>query len=278
MAVVAQPIPDWIEDTLECPVCLKAIVDAPVYACDNIHHFCDVCYCELKKRGESCPVCRGNLTDKRIWSVEKILDRVFEKVKCKHEECNFQKADIARVEAHEEDCEHRPLPCYFCKEHFPLSMLAYHLIGRHERPLSDGYILNQTENWSCMPRHEFSSSEGKAIIFFTIVDGSHMSFFLNYIMIDSRYLMIWCSHNGSKFNKTNFQYTFTLKNGKSKAEGKTKAAMASTGFCLPMDVPLQSILDELPGVVIPRKQIVDNLCYEKKMHYSISFYKTPADD
>ena len=34
--------PSWSElkDALECPVCLKVIMDPPIYSCENLHGLC----------------------------------------------------------------------------------------------------------------------------------------------------------------------------------------------------------------------------------------------
>ena len=42
---------------LECRVCKKAIVDPPIYCCDDDHCFCYTCYEKLFNDDSNCPVC-----------------------------------------------------------------------------------------------------------------------------------------------------------------------------------------------------------------------------
>jgi len=269
-----QSLPEWMEDTLECPVCLKTIVDPPVYLCENTHPLCDICHDELKQRKEPCPVCRGKLTDKRSWSIEKILDKL-QKAACKYEKCSYKKADKARVEGHEEDCEHRLLCCYHCKEYIPLSNMSEHIVGRHKKP-SGGWVLhaNLSTSWE-IP--EVADGIAATVSNITI-DGKTISFHCNYLLGNPRYLLIWCSHNGSKSDKRTYQFSFSLYDGKAKDKGKNEVVMTYKGFCHPMDVPLESIKDDMTGAVVPRQFIRDNVCSENKTHFAISFSRTPSDD
>ena len=57
-------LPSWIEDledTLECPVCLRIFLDPPVYYCENQHPLCSKCHQPLFKESKPCPICRGQV-------------------------------------------------------------------------------------------------------------------------------------------------------------------------------------------------------------------------
>jgi len=273
---------ELIEDTLECPVCLKTIVEAPVFLCENIHTLCRVCHEELKKVGDPCPICRAKLTDKRNWNMEKILEKL-PKTSCKFEDCNFQKVDKDIVKEHEDNCRHRLVPCYHCDQQLPLSRLSDHLTGNHEMMSNDRYRLNTTDGWWSTVDyvdndHYVGNVLGMSNVFKANIGGKCMSFYFNSVLVDSKYLLIWGTHNGSKYDNKNYQFTFSLRSGKSNQNGKRNVLMTYTGFCLPMDVSLQSVKDKLLGALVSKQFIMDNVCSENKMRYSISFRKTPKDD
>jgi len=272
--VSIQSLPQWVKDTLECPVCLKTITDAPVYECENRHPLCEECHDALKERKDPCPVCRGKLTYKRNLTVEKILDKVLTKISCKYEECNYQKADKERVEEHEGDCEHRLLPCHCCENSVPLSKTLDHLTGVHKAISVEGYKFDDIGGrW--VKSSFWDAQQNQSLIFKTNVDGKTITFIQYFLMVESRYLLMWFTHTGSKLDTATFEYTFCVEDGKSESKGRN--LMTFVGFCLPMDTPVESIKQRLSGVVVPRGFIIDNaLCPENKLHYSIRFSKKPA--
>merc|ERR1719300_1494402 len=129
-----QPLPSWmadLEDILECPVCLKTLLDPPIHQCENGHCFCNSCHETLQRIGEDCPVCRNRLTNARNLTVEKMLDKL-PKIKCRYENCNFKRAWIDTVHQHETDCLFRLVECSACEEGIPLSSISDHLETAHE--------------------------------------------------------------------------------------------------------------------------------------------------
>merc|ERR1719495_1176624 len=88
---------------LECPVCLKMILDPPVHVCENGHLLCFTCHEDLKDSDRSCPVCEGTLTGDRNLFVEQVLAKLPQK-KCKYLGCHFQTASGDRLRDHEAAC------------------------------------------------------------------------------------------------------------------------------------------------------------------------------
>ena len=128
-----QPLPSWIaelEDDLECPVCLKTILDPPIHQCENGHCHCSSCHGPVNEGGE-CPVCRGQLSNGRNLTVEKMLARL-PKTKCRYEDCQFKRVEVGLVHEHETDCLFRLVECSACEEGIPLSSISDHLETAHE--------------------------------------------------------------------------------------------------------------------------------------------------
>ena len=107
------------------------VVTPEILKCENGHCFCSNCYESLKKEGQECPVCRGQLTKARCLAVEKMLEKL-PKAKCRYEDCQFKRAEVEVVHQHETDCLYRLVECGVCKEGIPLSSIAGHLEVAHE--------------------------------------------------------------------------------------------------------------------------------------------------
>ena len=107
------------------------VVTPEILKCENGHCFCSNCYESLKKEGQECPVCRGQLTKARCLAVEKMLEKL-PKAKCRYEDCQFKRAEAEVVHRHETDCLFRLVECGVCKEGIPLSSIAGHLEVAHE--------------------------------------------------------------------------------------------------------------------------------------------------
>merc|ERR1719259_694263 len=95
-----------LKDELECPVCLKTIMDPPIFLCEKGHCLCNTCRKDIKSRGQPCPECRGALTEARNVTFGRMLDKL-PKNKCKFDGCQFKKAELAIVKKHEVDCPYR---------------------------------------------------------------------------------------------------------------------------------------------------------------------------
>ena len=129
--------PAWfkeLEDILECPVCKEPFKAPPIYLCENMHGVCFKCRRSLMQLGDGvvcCPMCRGRLTQKRAYYLEKMLDKL-PKVKCRHANCGFKSADKTYVKEHEVECQQRLVACGDCGNWVSLSRLTLHQVKTHK--------------------------------------------------------------------------------------------------------------------------------------------------
>ena len=84
---------------------------------------------------------RGRLIKARNLALEKIVGKL-PKIKCRYEDCQFKRAEIAAVQQHETDCLFRLVECGVCKEGIPLSSIAGHLEVAHE--------IRFVQQWVCL--------------------------------------------------------------------------------------------------------------------------------
>jgi len=234
--------PEWvkkIESKLECPVCLKTILDPPVYMCVNIHMLCEDCHDELRRRNQKCPQCRGNFSRKRNLGIENILESI-PKTRCQFRGCDFAKADAEKVKKHEDSCKHRLVKCYVCDQDTPVSGLADHQVSVHksqdgiERTL--GRIGGRIQ---CPPRR--IGVESLPITVMGCKDGLKM--FFNMIPLDGGYQLMCISHNQSKEDTEKYEFTMALLCGKTydKDQDAIKRVAKFSGYCVPSDVSLDTI-------------------------------------
>lgn len=273
------PRADWVkdlqvEDALECPVCLKLIMDAPIYVCENNHPLCDVCRDQLKGRNSPCPVCRGSLTEKRSWSLEKLIGGL-KQTSCAFSTygCDYKKVNIARVQSHQEDCQHRRLPCYYCDEKIPLSGMATHLSDNHSAITRNNHKVefrnNAVKIWC--PTSYWNLKSGTTSVF-KVNRWKSITFFLNMLVVDSRYLLIWVTHSGSRHDKAVYRFTFKLHCGKAIDDQKVADEIVKySEFCLPMDTELKTIRDEMLQTIVLPTAFVD------KHTTSLNFFSCNLD-
>ena len=148
----SQPLPEWmaeLKDSLECPVCLKTIMDPPIFQCTRGHGLCINCREDIKNRGQPCPVCRDPLSNTRNLQVERMLDKL-PKNNCKYEACQFKKAEIDLVKTHEIDCPYRLVSCGNCNgiAGIALMKLTDHLTSVHHLMRFD-LQLGVEQGYSC---------------------------------------------------------------------------------------------------------------------------------
>ena len=118
---------------LECRVCKKAIVDPPIYCCDDDHCFCYTCYEKLFNDDSNCPVCvaMANGNGQLPWFVcthntirsrkrHRFLEAVvakFPKTQCKNPGCQTSMTATDHLAIHESsDCLYRSMVCFICAE------------------------------------------------------------------------------------------------------------------------------------------------------------------
>ena len=109
MASAYSSLPDWLAESLECPVCLDPFKDPPIYLCEKGHGLCQTCRDPLKAQDKSCPLCLGKLLDVRNLAVESMLEKL-PKIKCKYEGCAFERWDGELVKTQEGPTSNRPKP------------------------------------------------------------------------------------------------------------------------------------------------------------------------
>ena len=126
-----------LKKTLECPVCLDVITEAPIFLCENIlgHSLCSSCHQNLRSKDGSCPVCRAKLSGKRSLLLENLVETVDlpKKINCRHGGCNFKRSDEDVVKMHEEECENRDVPCGLCDAKISLKGMGEHATKTHAR-------------------------------------------------------------------------------------------------------------------------------------------------
>ena len=138
-------LPDWVAESLDCPLCLKIIKDPPIYLCEKGHGLCSTCREQLKTEDKPCPVCRGKLTDTRNLAVENFLEKL-PKIRCKYDGCTFERSDMQLVKNHEdEECREKPVQCRLCPESVAISKMVNHLETKHNQK-SIGFT-NLDEEW-----------------------------------------------------------------------------------------------------------------------------------
>lgn len=272
---VGREHPDWlrhIQDIIECPVCMEVMLDPPVFICENEHGLCVTCRHEQMKRGINlCPVCKGQLTERRNLMIEQILLKLPRK-KCKFLNCDFSKSASELVDKHEADCKHRWLACYHCECEVPLSEMLHHFATQHRAVFNElariGFPCAPFSEDHCV--HNFGRRGGKFTEVYLIDDGyqsgEYFQCFINFFLDDERFL-IWISHNQSKFARQEFKYTISLRCGKAKERGKELVLVEYTAFCQPMDVSLASIKKNMFCLVVPQHVLMEALDSEDRLFY-----------
>ena len=123
-------MPDWLKEVLECPGCHKVMMDGPIHLCGNDreeHSLCFQCF----EANKTCPVCEGEMTQRRNRMVESIVDKM-PKVGCKFQGCDYKMSCKALVQAHEAgSCSQRRVACAICHQETPIAQLVEHMVKSH---------------------------------------------------------------------------------------------------------------------------------------------------
>jgi len=199
--------PAWVnelKDVLECPVCCEGFKDPPIYLCENMHGLCSKCKTSLMKNeneeAKCCPICRGELTDKRSYLMEKMLEKL-PKMTCKHDDCDFKRAEENLVEEHEVECQYRPVFCGMCDEQVGLNRLTHHLDEAHGMKKTCLGAMEFAVTVHC--KHEAmpeSVCYEKEKVIFPIDIDTKDQFYLNFTPLghDMRLMWVSCSLSGEK--------------------------------------------------------------------------------
>jgi len=261
-----QPLPSWVaelEDVLGCPVCLKTFLDPPIYQCENGHCFCSNCHESLKKEGQECPVCRGQLTKARCLAVEKMLEKL-PKAKCRYEDCQFKRAEVEVVHQHETDCLFRLVECGVCKEGIPLSSIAGHLEVAHE--IRTPLVLQELET-----EESFTSSNSGLFDQQQPLKCDDLTFFVNQKHYNNDLMMFWISFCGSKKQAEEYEYTFKIESSADKKAGREKYLFYGSKQCVSCDVSHEDMMKEVEALLISKKLLrkAAEGNDEKKLEYTL---------
>ena len=218
---------EYLADKLQCPVCMEAIRDSPVFLCTNGHQLCNTCRDRIKREEKPCPVCKGQLTNVRARALERILDEL-PKTVCSHEGCTFARSDTQVVKTHEEqECSLKPVTCETCQEAIALSQVYNHLVTIHEMiPLTPGDQETTWQTlWGQMKRSWFWDCLNIELpLFWTVnqmifqsmecldVPDSDFKFFLNILTYDTNLTMFWVSIGSSSLEAAGYTYKLKIKN------------------------------------------------------------------
>ena len=148
-----------------------------------------------------CPVCRGKLTEKRSFYVEKILDKMFKK--CKHDNCSYKTSDESLIKIHEPRCRQRLVPCGHCDARISLLKLTQHLEEVHNRaPIGK-------EDPATL-RAQIPISFTQPGMWRLSIQGTSVQFYLHLTPLDNYVMLVWVScslpESGARF----YQYTVSV--------------------------------------------------------------------
>ena len=145
-AAVAEPAPDYeglykelltsnkklvteLQSSLECPVCLETIREAPVQCCRNGHLICKVCIV----RTQICPTCRAplgvGLSQKCVSHVaNRLIDLLPHPCTNKDRGCT-EELLLTLLTRHESECRFRDVRCPvgYCLHTVPMASLSSHI-------------------------------------------------------------------------------------------------------------------------------------------------------
>lgn len=250
--------PSWAElrDALECPVCIRVMMDPPVYSCENLHGLCLRCRTKLKEDCRPCPVCRGRLTDKRLHMVEKILEKL-PLTRCKYDGCAFAKADADLVATHEAgECGQRLVPCPGqCSAKVTVARIPDHLLEQHgvtktqmTKMIGGGETMHiAPRTMVCLNAWKF----GFRKIYETIADGvggSRTSFVLSCTpMEDGASAILWASVVGPRDAADRFLYSVQINK---EDDGKKRMFFYGARDCVACDVDRRDVVDRRLGIVV----------------------------
>ena len=204
----ANVLQDAVAETLECPVCLEAIKDPPVFLCSNGHELCLKCRKPLKAQGKPCPVCKGELLDVRSRAVEKMLEKL-PRTACKYDRCTFARSDTQVVKSHEEkECRMKPVKCEDCLQPIALSQIYDHMVTNHDKVPCSIVSLGVGNSYSM----KFKTSGPSNIQHPLGKNNSDLKFFINRTQYDENLTMFWISFCGTQVEAKEYEYTIKIKN------------------------------------------------------------------
>jgi len=259
-------LPDWVAESLDCPVCLKTIKDPPIYLCEKGHGLCSTCREQLKAENKPCPVCRGNLTDARNLAVENFLEKL-PKTRCKYDGCTFARSDMQLVKNHEvEECREKPVKCRLCPDSVAMSKMVSHLETKHNRK-SAGFT-NLDEEWEFwttaiwrvgipgQPTHPLGKVNNDLEVIF------------NWESYDENIQMFWISLTGIAKEAKEYEYTLKLRN----KDGADILAFKKTE-CLSCEMSSDDVKKDATALFLTRDDVKQAETNEKKVQWKVLIKK-----
>jgi len=256
-------LPDWVVESLKCPVCrLETIEDPPIYLCERGHGLCNTCREPLKAEGK-CPECRGKLTEARNIALENMLENL-PKIRCKYNGCNFQRINNELVTIHEdEECREKPVKCQLCPESLALSKLYSHLETKHNRK---SLGLNLGEEYTYTGPLQYHMTIMKV--------NNDLEFILIMKHFDSNVTMFWLSFLGSPIQAKQYNYTIRILSSADYKAGRKKYIVSSTGECMSCQVSHEDANQNVEGALLfSRKKLEKEAEEEKKLKFSVTIEK-----
>ena len=263
-------LPDWVAESLECPVCLKTIKDPPIYLCEKGHGLCSACREPLKAEDKPCPECRGKLTDARNVALEKMLEKL-PKIKCKYDGCTFERSDVELVRIHEdEDCKEKPVKCELCPESIVLSKLFSHLeINHGKTPCRDTTL---GSGWSL---HTFQDGLHKQVSLLGKVNND-LEFIINRECYDMNVTMFWISLCGTPKEAKKYEYTIMIKSAADRKAGREKYISMGTRKCMSCTVSHEDVKKNAEGTLLFSRKMLEKEAEEddeKKLRWTVVINK-----
>jgi len=267
---------------IRCSRCLNS----PEFTCkkDKKHNLCRKCI-SATTAGNSkllCPVCRSDVSELSELIMELLL-KGLPRRKCKFSKCNYSEIAVEKVEAHENDCPHRELPCYQCDDKpVPLSGWADHIITEHKEKA----IIRTQQNQFALVRfyEEITTSsslepvktERKQKTFvYRVCDAeqnnTNITFFCHMVEKDAHFL-IWVAHDQSKNSKRAYKYSITLFDVQVNVH---RRFVRYSGFCQPADITVQEMSQEMNCLVVPARTMRDTIMdYDYTLVFELSLNRT----
>jgi len=253
-------LPDWVAESLDCPVCLKIIKDPPIYLCEKGHGLCSTCREQLKAEDKSCPVCRGKLTDTRNLAVENFLEKL-PKISCKYDGCTFGRSEKQLVKNHEEqDCREKPVKCRLCRESVAMSKMVSHLETKHNKKSGLTDLDEECGLWTEAPWRVGVVRLGKV--------NNDLEVIVNWESYDENIKMFWISLTGTAKEAKKYEYTLKLRN----KDGTEIIAFKKTE-CLSFDMSSDDVKKKATALFLTPDDVKRAETDEKRLKWKVLIKK-----
>jgi len=239
-------------------------MDPPIYLCENPqgHSVCSTCHETLKKNRKSCPECRQEMKSRRNVTLERMLESMPNKTKCKFNGCNFKRSDAEAVKKHEDECDNRYVPCANCDAEISLRGLAQHVMDEHCDEEFEMDIFGYT-----LPIVQPSSESDKVQ---AVMSVAGHKFLFNWCSLDDDLTLFWVAYIGRKNLSSNYRYTLQVE---SKEEAKDDV-FEGTRYCIPCDLSHTDIKKKKWALLLDKDLIVEATREDGNLHYTLTINKS----